>query len=195
MVRIQLLSEMECRAVHEIQVGWRKYIGWTTIRKLSDDYPYPIIEVNLIEYDGTGRDRGSLAREYFAVTMNDVKLLRIENFSGELIRNQYASPNWTVGIWNKTWTESEILHALDSKDKATLLDVLVWIGGVHSTSMEKPTILGMEIYAESGDQVALIHRIQGNRDVKSKLKKLAQSEDRWIREAATNALNPNDDDE
>jgi len=198
-LRLQLLSKNECVGAFEISLGWRKSPGWTTVRNLAP-LQNPLLEVSLTGYgDWAGHDYGDIAREYFSITRDGIKLIRLENIFGDFLRNHYHYPNYTIGGVSKPRSEDEALRVLDSNDTCALLETLIWIGGIHAepstiVANEQPQEL-FKVNMESLEEAKLVDRIRTNPKVIAIIRKLSESNDKWIREAAYNALNPKDNEE
>ena len=204
-MRIQLLSDTKYLGSYEFSLGWRVSYGWTTVRR-SDNPQYEILEVNL-RGDGNEANYGSIAREYFVISIERPKLIRLENIYGKLIRNRYDRQNYTIGIPYQPKTDEEVLQALNSTDSYVVLETLIWLGGEHADpsglsnvielrSNEDPSeVIRLPFNVEDADHAIQVSRLRMDPNVKAILNKLSESNNRWIREAAAVALNAIIDDE
>lgn len=167
-------------------------LGWRThprdarlIRDSSLGYP-------LIEISSDGRING---RQYFVLKGTDVFLVRLETAEGEIVRNRYDFPNYTIGRVLPSRTSDAWKEVLASTDRAEVLQALVWLGGVHVDAKDATVAETFQVAVESDEDAKLVSAVRARPDVHKIIEGLTKSENRWIREAAVLALKPATDDE
>jgi hypothetical protein len=73
-----------------------------------------------------------IAKEYFAVGDDRLRLVRLENSKGEATQNQYPVPSWEIGVVPDAKNVDQFAELLESSDKADVLSALVFLGGSHA---------------------------------------------------------------
>jgi hypothetical protein len=128
-----------------------------------------------------GRD---VAKQYYALIGEKVLLVRLEDGGGNLIRNIYGTPNHTIGLTLTGRSANEWEKALESNDVAEVLATLTWLSGTHWN----PRNPSPEYAHEEMREAQLADYIRSRKGVKLMLKKLTQSENTWVQNAAQLAI-------
>lgn len=172
-------------AQSEFRTGHRCYIRAASLEEQADDQD-PLIALETGPGAGPGPD---VQRQIYAPFGSRFDLVRIENADGRATRNNYYVNHFACGpeIPKQTpaaW-ESDVL----SGDRLRELRALVWLGGAHWEGQPPDK---SEKQHEPVEQIELVRNVRANQRVVDKLKALAKSEDRWVREAAALAADPKD---
>ncbi|HZE99750.1 MAG TPA: hypothetical protein VE981_22275 [Planctomycetota bacterium] len=125
-------------------------------------------------------------RHYYALQMDTLVLVRVEDPHGQPLRNRYAFDSNVIGPPLQRRKPEEWMEALRSKDLATVLNALVWLGGKHVSPKDGDHGSGME----SRSDALLPDEMRRDPDVRMLLEKYKLSEHRWLREEAELALTP-----
>jgi hypothetical protein len=128
------------------------------------------------------RDRGR-QRQVYAMIGTRLALIRVEVGAGELVANGYVHPHSRIGPAPPSWTGAEWAAVLAGGDPAEVLAALVWLGGVHGVG-GRPTDPG----AEDEAAVQRVQAVRRDLRVRTEVRRLAQSEHQWVREAAKAAI-------
>lgn len=172
----------KCLSSSSFSTGWRISPTGASPKDASQ-YGFPVIEVSSAP-SGLG---GDVAQQYYAFVGDEVALVRLEDSAGSVLRNVYWAPNHTIGPDVPSRTPEEWEAALNANDPADVLRTLVWLGGVHlSSSKEKPKNVDLEKFRD----VILVEKVRARDGVQKALRRLVASRDKWIREAAKLAANP-----
>jgi hypothetical protein len=78
-------------------------------------------------------NRRDVAREYFGLSDDRLRLVRIENQKGEAVQNEYVFPDSEIGLVPDATTVEEWAGMLESGDNAVVLSALTFLGGRHLT--------------------------------------------------------------
>jgi len=163
----------------QFSTGWR--IAFKEARLVKDSViGTPIIEVSTRPVIN-GRD---VARQYYGFLDDHVTLIRLEDSEGKAVRNMYTPDNFIIGPFPPDKAVDEWEKALMSDDAVELLQMLMWFGGTHGDVDLPPSNwpIGESPYAD------LRNRLRGRESVKERLRKLRESENRWVREATELAM-------
>lgn len=163
----------------EFSTGWRIDLQEAAYR----DHPElgRIIEVASAPTIG-GR---SIRRQMYGIIENRVALLRMEDGEGNLLRNDFANPNHTIGPPPPDRTANEWEDSLDSNNPQVVLESLTWIGGFHRLDPNPPPPNAFVEDTKTGQLVAAMRERAG---VRNAVARRSKSEVAWIREAADKAL-------
>ncbi len=109
--------------------------------------------------------------------------MRLEDSAGNVLRNHYQAPNYTIGPFQPNASVAEYEEALTSQDPLVVLEALNWLGGVHLD----PALprLFPDVILESEDHLSLFIAAHRTQAIQTALAQLAQSPNPWISEAAT----------
>jgi hypothetical protein len=149
----------------EFTVGWREYFHEAKVER-SNLFTSPIIKISTND-----------TQQFFAVLPNRLALLRIE-YNKKATRNLFFDDYVRYGPMVPERTAGEWLAALNSKNLPVILEALTWLGGKHSHLHLEPEYM-------------LVAKVRAGAN--KRLKVLAHSKNEWIREAAEQALHPNDE--
>ena len=123
-----------------------------------------------------GRD---VAKQYYALIGEKALLVRLEDSGGQLIRNIYGAPNHTIGLTLTGRSAKDWEKALESNDVAEVLATLTWLNGIHWD----PRTPAAEYNEEMGE-ARLADDVRSREGVKVAIRRLMQSENTWVRNAA-----------
>ncbi|MGL4550429.1 MAG: hypothetical protein ACRC33_04515 [Gemmataceae bacterium] len=155
-------------------------------------YPLVVFEARLVAGGGGPVEEV----QYYGCVGRRFDLVRVEDGHGAAGRNYYLHEGRTVGPRKprRDWTEDECLADLTSGDRLRALRTLVWLGGRHWDLKEPDLKEGRRQtpISESGDQVRLVRKLRGHEKVVPLLKRWSDGDDRWLREAARLAAEPDD---
>ncbi|MCA1623081.1 MAG: hypothetical protein LC768_16010 [Acidobacteria bacterium] len=155
--------------------GWR--IGLKGIRVIyKSEIGREVIEVES-EPVINGRD---IVEQYYALIGEKVLPIRLEDSRGKLVQNYYEFPNMTIGFTIVGRSAEEWKKALNSEDRAELLATLTWLNGIHSNPVKHSTLTS----GEEINEARLVEEMHSQAEIKAVLKRLLQSDNAWIREAA-----------
>src|SRR5262249_59297628 len=79
----------------------------------------------------------NVAKEYFAVNGDRLRLIRLEDDKGRLVQNEYIFPNFEIGVTPGVKTLNEWIGLIESQDKADVLSALTFLGGRHIAEAER----------------------------------------------------------
>ncbi|MCC9606753.1 hypothetical protein LOC68_16280 [Blastopirellula sp. JC732] len=114
-----------------------------------------------------------VAKQYYALTSDECRLVRLENQAGDAVRDRYVDPEERIGPEPPLRTQAEWTTALYDPSKTEILRTLTWLSGsTNNSSAEGKQISGVR--QEPAAKVALAD--------------LLDSDDAWISEAARLAL-------
>ncbi len=157
------------------QTGWRITLDSASF-DFSNDLGSDIIVLHMTRFIN-GRN---VAKEYFALSGDRLRFVRMENDKGEAVQNEYVLPNYEIGIVPTGETEQEWIDMLRSADKPDVLSALVFLGGRHITEAQRR--LAPEP-AES-KYASLFQKLISDARIRELIAGLSDSENEWIRQAA-----------
>ena len=160
----------------EFEAGWR--IALSEIRLvLVNGIRGEVLEVDCVPFIN-GAD---IAKQYYALIGNKMKLIRLEDSNGVLVRNYYGSPNHTIGFVQTGRSADDWQETLVSNDLAEVLATLTWLGGGHLNPGEaEPNYMHEDL-----SEARVVEEVRARTAVKAAVNGLKHSQNRWIREAAT----------
>lgn len=159
----------------DFAAGWRIHLTGvkrTHVPELDRD----ILEVGS-QASINGRD---VARQFYALVGEEVVPVRLEDSKGTPVGNIYSAPNFTIGPRPAERTGEEWERVLESDDPAALLSALMWVGGEHMDVKKPLPWDGVEEMKEA----RLAEAVRARPGVRELLRRLADSDNRWVREAA-----------
>lgn len=164
--------------------GWRCYltggVNLASLRGAGD-----VVILGTDNWPGPG---GYIqGRQYYAKVGERFDLIRVEDTDGEAVRNRYYVNHFRHGPLPPAQTAPQWEADLLSADRMKVLRALVWLGGSHRSPKPKS-----HPQDESREDVELVRDVRSRPKVIAGLNKLAQGSDRWVREQAQLALNPED---
>ncbi|MDQ3749477.1 MAG: hypothetical protein M3367_10785 [Acidobacteriota bacterium] len=113
-------------------------------------------------------------------------LIRLEDSKGQLIRNIYGAPNYTIGINETGLSAEERKSLLKSNDTAETLASLMWLSGKHLNPNKLQNYSAK--YDENIAEAKLANETRSLSEVKATLQKLKNSNNYWLQNAANLAL-------
>lgn len=158
--------------------GWRISIEKIEVR-FSPEIGRKIIEVTS-EPVINGRD---IFKQYFALVGNEIRLIRLEDSKGQVVRNDYYAPNLTVGLNIVGRSADEWKSSLKSGDSAEILSSLTVLSGKHLNLEKLPLSFG-KVEFESMNEAEFIRELNKDKEIKSAIQNLTKSEKVWLKEAA-----------
>lgn len=169
-------------STESLSIGWR--MDWVSARATTQaEIGGDVIDVS----SGDGMGGADIAHQFYALLMDRLVLVRLEDSSGKPVPNHYGAPNWTIGPRRVSATPIEWKLALGSADPVATLDALVWLGGTHLDPSIPPR---SDVYHEDMAEAQLCEEVRNRPEVISRLRELATSSNKWIRDATLLALSP-----
>jgi hypothetical protein len=158
------------------QTGWRIGLSDASLERSAElDGDLLVIRTYRVI---NGRD---VAKEIFAIGADQLRLVRLEDSNGNAVQNEYVYPNFEIGVVPEARTAQEWTELLQSKNKSDVLSALVFLGGRHLT--EDARTLVPEEPRES-KYASLFQELLAKPSVHNLIAQLANSGDKWVREAA-----------
>jgi hypothetical protein len=154
--------------------GWRISMHSAAI-SYSEDFSAHIVSVVTTPHIN-GRD---VAKQFFAISDNELYFVRMEDHNGQLLDNDYATPTFTIGIHPSAQTPEEWMGLLSSGDKAVVLSALTFLGGYHGDPTHPSTI-----ELEDVDQLRMVKRLRNDGRVRALVHHHMKSDNTWIKDAA-----------
>lgn len=157
------------------QTGWRMTLDSASF-DFSNDLGSDIIVLHMTRFIN-GRN---VAKEYFALSGDRLRFVRMENDKGEAVQNEYVFPNFEIGIVPTGETDEDWIDMLRSADKPTILSALVFLGGRHITEAQR------RFAPEPAESryASLFQKLISNARIRELIAGLSDSENEWIRQAA-----------
>ncbi|HWC98710.1 MAG TPA: hypothetical protein VG456_18245 [Candidatus Sulfopaludibacter sp.] len=119
-----------------------------------------------------------IAKEYFAINHDQIRLVRLENDKGEIVQNDYVFPNAQIGPVPDAKTPDQWARLLQSKDLADVLSALTFLGGRHLPEPAR-NFDGESKYA------GMFQQLLGSSGIRELIVHLETSDHEWVRQAAT----------
>lgn len=149
----------------------REYSTLAAKAKSSKFVPSPIIQISL----KGKKQEFRIADVFLALKKDRWIVVRLEDENGMVLPNDYRKDS-PLGFESPSSISPPDLLVLNEADPVLTLESLLWLGGIHN-SFEKDTF-------------PIIRLARNSPEVREKLKTLASSKNKWIREAAQLALSP-----
>jgi hypothetical protein len=157
------------------QTGWRIQLQEASLEHTAElDQDLLVIRTSPVI---NGRD---ISKEIFAIAGDQLRLLRLEDSKGNAVQNEYIFPNYEIGIVPQAQTPQEWTDLLQSEDKSEALSALVFLGGRHLAEDERQLLLG----PRESKYATLFQELLARPSIRDLIAKLANSSDRWVRDAA-----------
>jgi hypothetical protein len=153
------------------QVGWRIFLDGVSF-KYSKDLGSDLIVLRTNPVVN-GRDIG---KEYFAISNDRLRLVRLENGKREITQNEYIYTQGGVNLVPDATNVDQFADLLESKDKADVLSALVFLGGRHLGERDS--------YPRDGRYAALLQELMDSPRISALIDHLSNSDDEWIRQAS-----------
>jgi len=130
--------------------------------------------------DGAGAE--GIGLEHYAVLEDRPALIRLERPSGESVPNMYRDAD-QIGPEPPLRTPEAWERRLFSENLAEILEVLLWLGGIHAEP-----VMGRAGYpTESPHQIEMFQETARRPGVRARLRELARHPHPWIAHAAEQA--------
>ena len=162
----------------EFGAGWRIALSHIRLVQVSG------IEGEVLEVESRQMPNGAdVAKQFYALVGDEMRLIRLEDSSGALVQNIYSSPNHTIGFTPIGRSAPEWQDDLKSTDVAKVLAALTWLGGEHlSVNEAEPNYLH-----EYLSEAQIVEGLRERSSVKQAVNALQLSDNPWVRDAATAA--------
>ncbi len=166
--RVQLLDD-----TRTIVRDWSFQTGWRNLLVEAAFEYSSTLETYLIVLRTAAYPKGhDLTKEYFSISGDTLRLVRMEDDHGHVVQNEYVSPNAEIGVVPDAKTASQWIGLLESSDKTDVLSALVFLGGRHRTSPEESP------YDRQ------FRELMDNPRVQELIRQLKMSDSNWIQQAA-----------
>ena len=155
--------------------GWRMTPANASI-EFSNDAGSDLIVIDMARFIN-GRD---VAREYFAVSDDRLRLVRIENHNGEAVQNEYVFPDFKIGLVPEATSVEEWANMLESVDKTVVLSALTFLGGRHLTEPSRH----FAPEPQESKYAELFQKLMESPRIRELIGDLTKSGNAWVRQAA-----------
>ncbi len=132
----------------------------------------------------------NFGREYYAILGDRIDLVRIERTGEKIDRNSNFRKHTRSGPETINQPVSAWEADLASENQALILRALTWIGGRHLNPKQGDQL--QDQIDESLDEIRAVRAVRASPRIITRIKELLKSDNRWIREAADLAANPDD---
>lgn len=163
---------------------WRFPVGW----RISPDRAFldfsPALGTDLLTLEMTRFVNGRyIKREYYSLTDQSVRLVRLENEEGQAVSNVYYMLTYEIGPRPvAASTDEEWARKLESADKPVVLEALTFLGARHFGDFS-----GAQGKGEFAD---MVERVLTSERIQQIVAQLSESGNEWIRQAAKLAESP-----
>jgi hypothetical protein len=162
----------------EFGAGWRIALSHIRLVRVNG------IEGEVLEVECRQMPNGAdVAKQYYALVADEMRLIRLEDSSGALVQNIYSSPNHTIGFTPIGRSAADWQEDLKSTDAAKVLAALTWLGGEHLNVNESEPNYLHEYLSEA----QIVDGLRKRSSVKQAVNALQLSDNPWLRDAATAA--------
>jgi hypothetical protein len=165
--------------------SWSFHTGWridlmTASIEYSSDLASDLVILHAVS------DGAVHLIEYFAVSRDRVRFVRMENAEGAQVQNEYVYLNDEIGIMPEANTTFQWSQLLESDDKADVLSALVFLSGKHSDDPQRRPLPGPRLIPPPHESkyVDLYYELLKNERIREQIRRLGTSDNSWIREAA-----------
>ena len=162
-------------ASSDFGAGWRIALRGIQFIQVKD------IAKDILEVESSAFINGAdVAKQYYALVGDKMRLIRLEDSTGRLRHNIYGSPNHTIGFTEVGRSAEDWQRALITKDETEVLATLTWLGGSH-LNIER----GVPEYThEDLSEARLVEEVRARPAVKKAVNAMKDHPHKWIREAA-----------
>jgi hypothetical protein len=165
--------------------SWSFHTGWRiALVEASIEYSSDLAS-DLVVLHTAPEFGGAKEKEYFAVGHDRVRLVRMENAAGIQVQNDYLFPN-EIGVVPEAKTVFQWSELLESDEKEDVLSALVFLGGMHSDDPQRRPLPGPRLIPgpRESKYADLYYELLKNERIREQIKRLHDSDNSWIREAA-----------
>jgi hypothetical protein len=160
------------------QTGWRMTPANASLESPAE-VGSDLVVINMTRFIN-GRD---VAKEYFTISNDQLRLVRLENHQGEAVQNEYVFPNSEIGLVPIATSVDGWADMLESRDNSVVLSALTFLGGRH---LNEPIRRGLPELQES-KYAELFEKLMGSARIHELIGNLANSDNAWVRQAAVMA--------
>lgn len=161
--------------------SWSFQTGWRiTLNNASFDFSADLGSDMIVLHMSRYVNGRNVAKEYFALSGDRLRLVRLESDKGEAVQNEYVFPNFEIGIVPTGEMEEEWIDMLRSANKADVLSALVFFGGRHITEAQR----GFASEPSESKYASLFEKLISSSRIRELIAGLSNSENEWIRQAA-----------
>ena len=173
--RVQLLDDLPTMVGDSsFQTGWRLYLEEATFEYSAEVGSYLIV---LHTTPVIGRNS---SKEYFSIGGDRLRLVRIEDEKGHAVQNEYIFPNAEIGLVPGAKTTREWVELLESTDTTDVLSALVFLGGRHRASPERPFLNE----PKESRYARLFRELTDNTRIQELIRHSKMFDNEWIKQAA-----------
>ncbi|MBL8180312.1 MAG: hypothetical protein JNL64_01740 [Blastocatellia bacterium] len=123
-----------------------------------------------------------IVTQYYALIGTDLRLIRLEDSNGQLVRNNYEFPNHEIGPTTANRPKEDWERSLGSNDSAELLASLMWINGLHR-DLSESAYFESRAKQETADQVKLVESIRKGKALSDLSQKYLGKNMKWLNDA------------
>lgn len=127
-----------------------------------------------------------VAKQYFALLDDKLYFIRMENSKGQILRNNYLSPNLTLGGKLPESTFAGWAALLASPKISLRLAALTYLNGIHMNPANPRT----EVFSESLPHAKLAREFRSAESTKKLMREYRLSSNKWLKQAADLAATP-----
>ena len=124
----------------------------------------------------------NIAKEYFAIIGDQVRLIRLEDDKGSPAPNPYYETHRTIGATAEIKTVDQWISMLESQDRTEVLSALLYLGGLHYA--DTPSTPTADALAEVQDEHQF-WQLYRNPRIRRLITNLTHSDNQWVRDAAS----------
>jgi hypothetical protein len=157
------------------QTGWRN-----TLAEASIDYSTNLASDLVVLHTHAVINGRPIAKEYFAISHDRIRLIRLESSKGDIVQNEYVFPNYEIGFVPEARTIDDWAGLLQSKDLADVLAALTFLGGRHLTEPERH----FDSEPQKSQYSGLFQQLIGSPRIRELIAHLETSDNEWVRQAA-----------
>jgi hypothetical protein len=167
--------------------AWSFQAGWCLfLSDASFEYSKALESDLVVLHVGPVFFGPGIAKEYFAIGKDRLRLVRMESDAGEAVQNEYVASPAEIGIVPDATTVDQFTRLLESSDKADVLSALVFLGGRH---LDEPQRMSLPEPHES-KYASLFQGLMDSPRIHALIDRLTASDNDWIAQAAKLAVRP-----
>jgi len=161
--------------------GWCFQAGWRALFvDASIEYSADLASDLIVLQVGRVINGRDIAKEYFAISSDRLRFIRLENAKGDAVQNEYVFSNAEIGIAPDANAVDDWARLLESQDKSDVLAALVFLGGRHLTEPERHLLPE----PQEGRYGELFRQLLDSPRILALIARLGTSENQWIAQAA-----------